>query len=518
MANNRELRRTIVSLLQLNGFSIRGTACDYLTDTLSALEEEERSNWLEKIVDHCQKQNLETPVLEKKHIEAAIVDGCKNEVEDEEDVLRVISAFEVPRFEYCIERKKFLPSHAGVPELYGKASSKGKLFKERYTILHQRTLRNRLFHGVGEDVGQFKLRPVEFLLTVTSKVTDVVILGLLTQLKEGKFYLEDPSGIVQVDLSQTTYHDGLFTECCFVLAEGWYQDGIFFVQAMGLPPRETSEISRLYFGSENTFGGPAKVSLRNNERLKNLEVKKQDAMFVFISDVWLDNPKVMEKLDIIFMGYSDSPPTAFVLMGNFQSTHKGFKHWSSLKDGFKTLGEAIAKRPAIAQRSKFIIVPGPTDSQSANILPRPPLPDSIFTSFCANVKDVVLATNPCRIQYCTQEIVLVREDLVTKLCRNSVHFPDMKEIGSHFAKTLICQAHLAPLGLNVCPVYWEFDSALRLYPCPDIIVCADQQKAFSVKYNDCQVLNPGPFCKGNFSFKAYYPSNKEMEDCQIPDE
>ncbi|XP_014270308.1 DNA polymerase epsilon subunit 2 [Halyomorpha halys] len=516
--NNKELRKSIVSILKLNSFSIRGNACDYLTETLSALDEKERFIWLDKIIDHFQKQSLDAPVIEKEHIEAAILESSKNEIDEEDDIIRVISAFDVPQFEYSLERKKFLPCKHKTPELYGKSSSKGSLFKDRYTIIYQRTLRNRLFHGVGDDEGQFKLRPVEYLLTVTSKITDVVILGLLTQLKEGRYYLEDPSGIIQVDLSNTTYHDGLFTECCFVLAEGWYQDGVLHVQAMGLPPREISETSRVYFGSENTFGGPSKTSLKNNERLKGLELHKEDAMLVFLSDVWLDVPKVLDKLSQLFLGYSTCPPAAFVLMGNFQSGHKGFQHWSCLKDGFKTLGELVSQWPSIAQNSKFIIIPGPTDSQAANILPRPELPETIVSGLKTSVKDVVLATNPCRIQYCTQEIVLVREDLVTKLCRNSVHFPDMKDIGSHFAKTLICQAHLVPLCLNVCPVYWEFDSALRLYPCPDLVVVGDQQKEFSVKYNQCHVINPGPFCKGNFAFKVYYPATKEIEDCQIPDE
>lgn len=45
-------------------------------------------------------------------------------------------------------------------------------------------------------------------------------------MKEGKFYLEDPSGAVELDLSETTYQDGLFADCCIVLAEGSYQDEV----------------------------------------------------------------------------------------------------------------------------------------------------------------------------------------------------------------------------------------------------------------------------------------------------
>jgi DNA polymerase epsilon subunit 2 len=34
-----------------------------------------------------------------------------------------------------------------------------------------------------------------------------------------------------------------------------------------------------------------------------------------------------------------------------------------------------------------------------------------------------MATNPTRIQYCTQEIVIFREDLLQKLCRYCIKLP-----------------------------------------------------------------------------------------------
>ncbi|KAF6205325.1 hypothetical protein GE061_019495 [Apolygus lucorum] len=517
MADLIKLRKRIVSIFQLNGFTIRGDACDFLLDNLKSLEEDEREVWIERITDYCQKQLLTSPVVEKTLVEAAILDSCRSEVDDEEQLLTVISAFEVPRFKYNIDRKKFLPT-THQPELFCQPSIKGLFYKERYTILYQRTLRNKLFHGAANDVTQFKLRPVEYLLSTSSKVENVVLLGLLTQLKEGKFYLEDPSGVVELDLSETTYHDGLFADCCFVLAEGSYQDEVFTVQAIGLPPRENTQVSRVYFGNANTFGGPSKETLRNSERLKKIEQKLTESMIVFIADCWLDQPKVLEKLGILFRGYAHSPPTAFVLMGNFLSSHKGSQHLTALKEAFNALGDLISQSSELMNHSKFIIVPGQTDSPAANILPRPALPELLVTGLKSHVKSVILATNPCRIQYCTQEIVVAREDLVTKLCRNSVHFPVMKDIGSHFAKTIISQAHLVPLPLNVCPVYWDFDAGLQLYPCPDVIVVADQHKSFSEYYNNCHVINPGPFSKGEFVFKVYYPASNEVEDCQIPDD
>lgn len=66
---------------------------------------------------------------------------------------------------------------------------------------------------------------------------------------------------------------------------------------------------------------------------------------------------------------------------------------------------------------------------------RPPLPPSITTELQKSVPSIILTSNPCRIQYCTQEIVVIREDLVTKSCRNTIHFPTSGEIPDHVSIT-----------------------------------------------------------------------------------
>ncbi len=40
-----------------------------------------------------------------------------------------------------------------------------------------------------------------------------------------------------------------------------------------------------------------------------------------------------------------------------------------------------------------------------------------------DVPNCSFASNPCRIQYTNQEIVIMRHDLVEKMCRNSIHMP-----------------------------------------------------------------------------------------------
>jgi DNA polymerase epsilon subunit 2 len=78
----------------------------------------------------------------------------------------------------------------------------------------------------------------------------------------------------------------------------------------------------------------------------------------------------MEKLRVLFAGYADYPPVAFVFMGNFLSSQQGSSHASALKTRFKALGDLIAQFSELSEKSKFIFVPGPSDPASPNILPR----------------------------------------------------------------------------------------------------------------------------------------------------
>lgn len=121
-----------------------------------------------------------------------------------------------------------------------------------------------------------------------------------------------------------------------------------------------------------------------------------------------------------------------------------------------------------------------------------------------------------------------------------------------FVKTILSQAHLAPLPLYVSPVYWAYDYSLRVYPVPDLLLIADKYDPFTVTNTDCLCINPvrvphagqnkkgvqsdpsapltisrvllltqvryicfslqGSFPRSGFSFKVFYPSNKTVED------
>ncbi|XP_053620479.1 DNA polymerase epsilon subunit 2 [Plodia interpunctella] len=523
MGDLQKIRLDVSNAFKLSGFTIRREATTFVAEQLLPLSVQERQKILDKLTAHLLHQCLSQPVLEKEHVETAFKECSSHGPEETETILNVIDAFSIPKLNYDNERKKFVKDVLCTNNLYPDPKWKAQFLIDRYMVIWQRTIRNKLFAqeclpSMVEEK-RFKLRKIEVLLSSSSKIDEVIVMGLLTQLTEGKFYLEDPTGSVVLDMTQTRYHSGLFTENSFVLAEGYYEDKVLYVMGLVLPPSESRATSLPYFGSLNTFGGKSKSLLKNSQSLLKIEQENEDGMIIFLSDVWLDSPKVLAKLKTLFSGFNDFSPMAIVLMGEFLSCPYGYEHSTQLKSALTNLADIINQFSRLKETCKFIFIPGRGDPAAANILPRPPIPNSITTDIRDKLGDsVIFTTNPCRIQYCTQELIILRQDLVMKMCRNSIHFPETGDIPDHLIKTLLSQCSLSPLSLGVQPVYWKHADALSLYPMPDLVVVADHFQPYTRAYQDCQLVNPGSFPRTEFSFKVYIPSSRTVEDSQIPKE
>eukprot|EP00172_Hildenbrandia_rubra_P003702 Plantae.Rhodophyta-Hildenbrandia_rubra.ctg62229.p1 GENE.Plantae.Rhodophyta-Hildenbrandia_rubra.ctg62229~~Plantae.Rhodophyta-Hildenbrandia_rubra.ctg62229.p1 ORF type:complete len:348 (+),score=65.72 Plantae.Rhodophyta-Hildenbrandia_rubra.ctg62229:115-1044(+) len=124
-------------------------------------------------------------------------------------------------------------------------------------------------------------------------------------------------------------------------------------------------------------------------------------------------------------------------------------------------------------------------------------------------------SNPCRIRYCTQEVVLFREDLLHKVVRHcALPIPEDKARGSLLLETIVHQAHLVPLPPNVRPILWAHDVALLLVPNPTLLVLGDTGEQYSYTYEKTRGLNPGCFAR-DYSFAVYLPSAKRAEKCSL---
>ncbi|RCN27660.1 nucleic acid-binding domain protein [Ancylostoma caninum] len=162
----------------------------------------------------------------------------------------------------------------------------------------------------------------------------------------------------------------------------------------------------------------------------------------------------------------------------------------------------------------FVFVPGPDDPCLNMVLPRPHLPGVLFKYF-EQIPNCLFATNPVRIQYASQEIVVIRNDLVEKMCRHAVNAVAAENISKSFAKTILSQAHLSPLPPHVAPVLWEFDHVMTMHPLPDVLIVADKFKSFAEIQADTVVCNPGSFSSGSFGFHVYLPFERKIEDSAI---
>ncbi|KAJ6654029.1 hypothetical protein lerEdw1_007538 [Lerista edwardsae] len=134
------LRRRVGAAFRLRGLTLRADAANYLTEALQMVNEVELGDMIEKLIDAVEKQPLSCNMIEKSAVETAVQECNQSLDETMEHIFNIIGAFDIPRYIYNSERKKFLPlsmtSHP-TPNLFGCARDKAELFRERYIILQQ---------------------------------------------------------------------------------------------------------------------------------------------------------------------------------------------------------------------------------------------------------------------------------------------------------------------------------------------------------------------------------------------
>ncbi|KAJ2790405.1 DNA-directed DNA polymerase epsilon, subunit B [Coemansia linderi] len=507
--------------------SLQADALLYLSDVIKQNEmtQADATSWLELLADTWAKREEGRPLVELaplKDLVAAVISGTSNGPIEAgnggSDLFTVIDAFDVPAWWYDPSKKMFALAFTQ-GDILSSAESKAALFRQRYDLLRQRVLRNDNFMPVSfsdqEKDRFYKLSTIDSLQGREGE--HFLIFGMLAQLEEGKMFLEDKAGSIELDFSKAKSANGLFTESCFVLVDGYVEDGKLRVEEIGLPPPEAREKTRAAFPNVNLFGG--QPSLRTDAQLRAIEVANDNGIII-LSDVWLDRQETMDALGTLFEGFSHStPPIAFIFIGDFSSKPfvSGSGETAQYRDNMTALGQLIAGFPTIARSSHFVFVPGNNDPWGQGALPKPAISEYFTKRLAGRLSNVTFTTNPCRIKYCTHEIVVFREDLLKRLRRNSVLPPvEGTEIVKHLVRTVVDQGHLCPLPQRVRPVYWAHDHAMRIYPIPDVLILADRFDSYSINYEGCHCINPGSFSAGDLSFFMYYPVSRTSQYSKIP--
>ncbi|KAG9252003.1 DNA polymerase alpha/epsilon subunit B-domain-containing protein [Emericellopsis atlantica] len=326
-------------------------------------------------------------------------------------------------------------------------------------------------------------------------------------------------------------------------------------------------IDFLGVGSSRALGSKMR---RLQNRLLSPSFEGRRSKIVILGELNLDNPRALQALRQILSIYNTPEPLSFVITGNF-TTHavlaRGGSSGGSIeyKEYFDALASVLADFPHLLQASTFLFVPGDNDGWVSSFtagastpLPRKGVPE-MFTSRvrrafatanadnAAAVKgEAIWGSNPARMTVFgpEHEIVVMRDDMSSRLRRTSVHLKPPQDSGqdvpeevqgdamdldvaapsfstpegvdasqtndegvsegskpesksdTHAArkmvKSILDQGYMSPFPPSIRPVHWDFASSLHIYPLPTAMVLVDTSApTFCVTYEGCHVMNPG---------------------------
>ncbi|CAN3476376.1 DNA polymerase epsilon subunit B [Diutina catenulata] len=434
-----------------------------------------------------------------------------------------------------------------------------------------------------------------------------MLFGLLSKNANDDWILEDASDYVELRLDQAYKNEATFYGAgMFVLVEGiynasggnmnnrpGYMGGCFYVSNIGHPSAETRDKAIDTFGYLDFMGinqeDPDQPVTRLPKELKKKLAKVEKSLpghkFVFLgAECHLDNPKVMAGLRKFFgqmeaslvhseeMGELEdgsaegAAPLAIVMTGSFVSeplvataTAYGATSASErYKQCFDELAQILDPLPRVKQ-CKFVLVPGKNDpwqstysqgSAAVSSIPQKPLPNRLVSRLARCLRqNLVLAWNPVRINYLTQEILVVKDDYMTKFKRNDIIFAnDVEQMNAAAAeedamphdqderlkaairlkgerlpnttiqarrlvKTLLDQGTMQPFLPSKRLVDAAYNHVLRLEPMPSVMILQDPTcAAFEVSYFKCKVINMGPLLAGSrkLQYGVYQPATQSF--------
>ncbi|KAK7470534.1 DNA-directed DNA polymerase epsilon, subunit B [Stygiomarasmius scandens] len=536
MSNPRQ--RTIIKVFRKYSNSLGPDALDLLEQILDVHEiaEEDIESSIEALAKEYNKQDdasMKVSIEVLQRVYESLQEqgqGADTEVEriDPESHLYFVDAFEMPSWHWSVERGTFERAQ-NLPTMSGSAESRVSSVRDRLNVIKQCVLRNEHFAP-----STLPSRDRDRLVTLRSTKQLLgragerfLLLGMLTRSKEGKLCLEDADGSVELDFSTLDEPgDGFFTEGSFALVEGEYTvDATLQIIAVGQPPCESRYTARSIYGHIDFLGKGSTSLLEDNTLSAKVREDLPDLHFFFLSDVWLDHPRTLPGLRKMFDNCveNDFVPKVLVMCGNFTSrsiSNGNARDIQRYQENFDTLADLISSYPRITRTTHFVFVPGPMDVALNSTLPRRPILSSFVTRLKTKIPNVHFGTNPCRIKFFDQEIVVFRDDSMSKMLRNVVGVgvkPDVSsdDLKRFLVQSILDQAHLSPLTINIQPVLSDYDHSLRLYPLPTALVLADKYDKYKITYTGCHVFNPGSFVGSSFVFSTYKPAEMNSEECVL---
>lgn len=448
--------------------------------------------------------------------------------------IKVLDAFNTPKFEYDVHGKVFNRITCKNDALFDSSRDKILYSLRRFNIVKQRLMKKLRSES---ESSKINLTPIKSIKGINAPNQIRHIFGLITEMSEGTFSLEDPEEFIQLDFTKLKELPSDFVmEGGLFLVKGVCLGNKFLVYSIESPGCEKrvetlSMLTHPDITEATNFAEPL-------HELIQMEAQAKNARFVIISDVWLDQPQILERLKVLFDGFNaqGSLPELFILMGPFSSNppKDGPRAWSHYQDLFDGFAEFIERIKNVRQ-CRFVFVPAASDPGFVDtLLPRPAIPEPIFDAWKRAKFDYISTSNPCRIIYFSQEIVIFKNEITQKLLKKSLNSsfnvvidkdesePIMTQNAplsepEKAVKACLDQSTLSPFSLsNQTPVLWDSDHSLSLYPIPNALILAERQNCYQISQEDCKCANPGSFPSAEGTFLLYNPAQRRFDLCEIP--
>lgn len=357
-----------------------------------------------------------------------------------------------PIFYYSLNVVDANQCRAGKPTLLPSAQIKTLVFKNRYHTLHQRILRNQQFAPPTFQEGNIlqqistnrKITPICNLLGRYNTREAFLLFGILQVSPSGTLNLVDPTGSVDLDISEASGEDEASWFCpgCFALLSGYYKEnGIFIVDEIVQPMSESREDSCKMYGHVDFLGvnvtldmGGSLTDKSKITAMQRVEMSLKKNRIIALSEVELDVPKTLTALRKVFSLYEEHPPFACILIGNFVKIPFGTNADDSVsyKELFNELARILGDYSNIANATTFVFVPGDNDpwistfsGGASPLMPRKGI-DEIFTNRVrARLGDRAnFTSNPTRLCYFSQEIAVARDACTARFRRQAIRIKE----------------------------------------------------------------------------------------------
>jgi DNA polymerase epsilon subunit 2 len=396
---------------------------------------------------------------------------------------------------------------------FGESESKIQTFRNQYLLHEEMLFKNAVNFTriVREDpAGMIEVPYINNLLGISKELR---IFGILEKKEDLNYYLEDTTKSVKLQLKESPVErgKGFFLEGNIVIAKGSSGKDAFTVKEMQHPPifRQSGiKISEFdHFGAYSFIkkkimkfkSTQEEYSLTQvNEAINQSALIYQDTgqvdkeVIIVVSNVHLDNPKIMPKLKELFEGIEKLKPRMFVVMGNWVSQPQISS--SELKACFSQFAQAISEFEFLSTKTWWTLIPGLEDPGISNIFPKKQLPECLVDILKKKVANVVSATNPCRMSFLGKEMTFCRYNVLQHFKKFAV-FPTIggEQDSFNMAYTILAQKTLVPISSSHIPVVWDFAHSLSFYNPPNYMILADICTDYVQKIEGTFVINTGNF-------------------------